>query len=337
MTPVEIRRAWLQKHATPTCASADFHWHPDAIDRDLRAAAADGVRGAARWVGLAPGRAAWAVPFAEVSPVDRRPYVGAMLTIARGAGQAELLLALDDDRGARWDDPERVAWSGAIAREACRAAPAAARAWPREAVAAMAAALCGEAAHVPDAPWTPRAIASLASWLEAPAAPVAFAIGGARAVPTTARDRLVAQAWQASARDRAAARRAWDAIGGEAGCAAIERGAAACRDAGALGAWLAARGAAIAADLEATAPWPWLARRWAGAPPLARERARGPLVEAIASRVIVDHLDAAIEGRGALRTWRALRVEALLPAPLRAQLAQAVRARVPALLEAAGG
>ncbi|MCE9576089.1 MAG: hypothetical protein K8W52_23255 [Deltaproteobacteria bacterium] len=338
MTRVELRRAWLQKHPTPTRDNGDFHWHPEAIDRELRAAAADGVRGAARWVGLREGRAAWAVPFTELAPSDRRPYVGAMLTIASGAGRASLLDALDDDEGTRWDAAAAMTWSRAIDPERCLAAPVEARGWPRDAIAAMAAGLCGEAAHVPEAPWTPRAIASLASWLDEPTAPVGFAIGGARSVPTSPRDRLVAQVWLASARDREGARRVWRVIASLDGkdlaarCAAIERGAAACRDAGALAAWLAARGASISAELDPQAPWPWLARRWAVASPLARERARGPLVEALASRVIVDQLDGA-----ALRTWRALRIEAVLPAALREQLVQAVRARVPGIVEAAGG
>lgn len=333
MTRVEIQRAWLQKHATPTRDNGDFHWHPDAIDRDLRAAAADGVRGGSRWVGLCDGRAAWAVPFEAQAPIDRRPYVGAMLTIARGAGRAGLLRALDDDRGMRWEADARDAWAHDGDDERGAAAPAAA--WTRDAVAAMVAALSGDAVQVPDAPWTPRAIASLASWLDEPAAPVAFAIGGARTTPTTARDRVIAQVWIASARDRRGAQRVWRAIATErdvaARCAAVERGAAACRDAGALAAWLASRGASIAGDLDPAAPWPWLTRRWAAADPLARERARGPLVEALASAVLVDQLDGV-----ALRTWRALRIESLLPAAVREPLAQAVRARVPGILEAAG-
>jgi hypothetical protein len=345
MPGCELQRAWLQKHATPTRANGDFHWHPAGGDGDLRAAAADGLRGATAWIALDGERAAWAVSFRDTAPSDGRAYAGALLTVARGSAPGWVLLgAIAEAPAGRWTDDARVTWTSDAAIAACAPAPAM---MDEDGVAAMVAALHGEAAVVPALAWTPRAIAALASWT-APGGAVAFAIGGGAPGPTTPRDRLLARVWRASALDLVGARRIWraiaalDAARGDAAraCAVVERGAAACRDATALAGWLADRGGPISTvGLAAAAPWPWLVARWAKAAPAVRARAMTPLVEAITARLVIDHLEALVATddhgrRGARRAWRALRLEALVPEAARTQLMAAIRARLPGLLDA---
>lgn len=108
---VELRHAWLQKHATPAADEGEFHWFPREGDRELRAACVDRMRGveppAVIWE-LAPGRVVWARPFAAIAPDDGRRYVGLVLTIAElaGATPADLLDALTLPPAAPWIDAE---------------------------------------------------------------------------------------------------------------------------------------------------------------------------------------------------------------------------------------
>ena len=114
-----IRRAWLQKHATPAAQGGEFHWYPAEGDRELRASLVEQLAGATGdlvlWQ-LAPGRVAWARTFAATAPSDGRRYTGLALAIAEGAGSpAELLDALVPSPAEPWREDLAVD----TARAAC--------------------------------------------------------------------------------------------------------------------------------------------------------------------------------------------------------------------------
>ncbi len=109
-----IRHAWLQKHPSPSAAAGEFHWHPPDRDRELRTSCVERLRGieppAVLW-SLAPGRVAWAQLFAATAPVDRRSYVGVVLTIVEddGARPADLLAALIAPPAEPWQRDDAMA------------------------------------------------------------------------------------------------------------------------------------------------------------------------------------------------------------------------------------
>jgi hypothetical protein len=109
-----LRHAWLQKHPSPSASGGEFHWHPPDRDRELRASCVERLRGieppAVLWT-LAPGRVAWAQLFAATAPVDRRSYVGVVLTVAEGDVPARLLASLAAPEPAPWREaaPEATA------------------------------------------------------------------------------------------------------------------------------------------------------------------------------------------------------------------------------------
>src|SRR5438045_1251908 len=106
-----VRHEWLQKHATPSSASGDFHWHPAAVDGDLRAEIAERARGCAAWARLAPGRVVWATGFDEIAPADGRRYPGLVVTVIESidaiASAAALLAAVPAIASRPWaGEPE---------------------------------------------------------------------------------------------------------------------------------------------------------------------------------------------------------------------------------------
>jgi hypothetical protein len=100
------RHAWLQKHPSPQAAGGEFHWYPDAGDRELRASFVERVRGveppAVLWQ-LERGRVAWGQVFSAIAPLDGRRYVGLVLSVVEGNRPvAELLAALVPPRPEPW-------------------------------------------------------------------------------------------------------------------------------------------------------------------------------------------------------------------------------------------
>lgn len=92
------RHAWLQKHPSPVAGGGEFHWYPEAGDRELRSGLVERVRGveppAVVWR-LEPGRVAWGQVFSAVAPRDGRRYVGLVLSVVEGQQPvAELLEAI---------------------------------------------------------------------------------------------------------------------------------------------------------------------------------------------------------------------------------------------------
>jgi len=91
------RHAWLQKHPTPLAAGGEFHWYPEAGDRELRAGFVERVRGieppAVLWQ-LERGRVAWGQVFSDSAPSDGRRYVGLVLSVVEGDRPIAELLAL---------------------------------------------------------------------------------------------------------------------------------------------------------------------------------------------------------------------------------------------------
>jgi hypothetical protein len=91
------RHAWLQKHPSPLATRGEFHWYPEAGDRELRAGFVERVRGieppAVLWQ-LERGRVAWGQVFSASAPVDGRRYVGLVLSVVEGDGPIADLLAL---------------------------------------------------------------------------------------------------------------------------------------------------------------------------------------------------------------------------------------------------
>jgi hypothetical protein len=114
-----VRHAWLQKHPSPAATRGEFHWYPEAADRELRAGFVERVRGveppAVLWQ-IEAGRVAWGQVFAATAPTDGRRYVGLVLTTVEGArSTAELLAAIEAPPPAPWCDG--VAIGGARRRD----------------------------------------------------------------------------------------------------------------------------------------------------------------------------------------------------------------------------
>ena len=90
------RHAWLQKHPSPLATGGEFHWYPDAGDRELRGGFVERVRGieppAVLWQ-LERGRVAWGQVFSAIAPLDGRRYVGLVLSVVEGDGPVAALLA----------------------------------------------------------------------------------------------------------------------------------------------------------------------------------------------------------------------------------------------------
>jgi len=124
---IEVRHAWLQKHASPSARDGEFHWHPADRDRELRTSVVERLRGieppAVLWQ-LSVGQVAWAQLFAATAPHDRRRYVGVALAIADepGAQPADLLAALVAPAAAPWsevaDEPRPVGMTAPVAASA---------------------------------------------------------------------------------------------------------------------------------------------------------------------------------------------------------------------------
>lgn len=124
-----MRHAWLQKHPSPLARGGEFHWYPDAGDRELRAGFVERLRGveppAVLWQ-LEPGRVAWGQLFAATAPTDGRRYVGLVLTVVEGAGDAaDLFAALAPPPAEPWSEATGGARAGdaAAPRSGGAAAP----------------------------------------------------------------------------------------------------------------------------------------------------------------------------------------------------------------------
>lgn len=146
-----VRHAWLQKHPSPGATRGEFHWYPEAADRELRAGFVERVRGveapAVLWQ-LEAGRVAWGQVFAAKAPTDGRRYVGLVLTTVEGARSApELLAAIEAPPPAPWQ--EGVATDGA-ARPAAIRELVASRATRGDEAGVVRALLSGGAAAVAD-------------------------------------------------------------------------------------------------------------------------------------------------------------------------------------------
>src|SRR5262249_56349466 len=73
-----LRRAWQQKHPSPSHPGWDFHWHPVELAGGAARPAAAGARadaGGAVW-SIGPRHALWLRGFAAVAPAEQRRYVG---------------------------------------------------------------------------------------------------------------------------------------------------------------------------------------------------------------------------------------------------------------------
>ncbi len=91
---IEVRHAWLQKHATPGAQDGRFHWFPesDADDAALRRWVVEqtqGLTAPAVWWELSEGQLVWAALFSATA--EDRPYRGIALCVARGAAPAHEL------------------------------------------------------------------------------------------------------------------------------------------------------------------------------------------------------------------------------------------------------
>ena len=206
------RHAWLQKHPSPLATGGEFHWYPDAGDRELRAGFVERVRGveppAVLWQ-LERGRVAWGQVFSATAPLDGRRYVGLVLSVVEGdRATGDLLARLAPPPAAPWTD---AVATESLGRKLAAQELAALRRGARGDVAAVARALLsGGSASVddPTAEDLPQWIASIERVLPEPGpAPRcgAWRAGG----PSGARDRvaeLAAAAWREPA-SRAA--RAW--------------------------------------------------------------------------------------------------------------------------------
>ncbi len=159
---MKARHAWLQKHASPIANGGEFHWYPADGDRELRASCVERQRGvdapAVLWE-LAPGRVAWAQPFAATAPHDKRRYSGLVLTIVETEGEA------DSESAAMLLDqlvaPPAEPWTEATATTP-RQAASAPRPSERDVAAVARALLTGGAARVAD-PLDPSLAAHVAS------------------------------------------------------------------------------------------------------------------------------------------------------------------------------
>ncbi|MDX2090673.1 MAG: hypothetical protein SFX73_22630 [Kofleriaceae bacterium] len=114
-----IRHAWLQKHPSPSASAGEFHWHPAADDRELRASLVERARGveppSVIWE-LMPGRVSWAQTFTATAPHDHRRYTGLVLTVVEraGASVADLLDELALPAAGPWSDGAPVSSVAAL-------------------------------------------------------------------------------------------------------------------------------------------------------------------------------------------------------------------------------
>jgi hypothetical protein len=159
---IQVPHAWLQKHPSPAASGGEFHWHPEARDRELRASCVERLRGieppAVLWQ-LSPGHVAWAQLFGATAPFDRRNYVGVVLTVAEGEGAtaAELLAELAVPAAGPWSVEAEAA-------AATRAVGVATPARMTGDVAAIARALLSGGSAIvddPEAPGLPHRIATV--------------------------------------------------------------------------------------------------------------------------------------------------------------------------------
>jgi hypothetical protein len=362
-----VRHEWLQKHATPSSASGDFHWHPAIVDGDLRAEIAERARGCAAWARLAPGRVVWATGFDEIAPADGRRYPGLVVTVIESidaiASAAALLAAVPAIAARPWASEREAASGDDLVVEVVEPPPLASGAafvsrWSADEAGAAAGALRTAepmaCAAIDEA--TPRALATLDTWIDddlrACVRDVAIVRGAAAAA--AALDHYAGRAWCAV--DAVGARRVWrsalalatrEGVAAEALFDDLAALAAAWDRAGDLDAWLvragviggaerdaaAARGLALVGD---DAGWLWnrIVHAWGRGcfAPAVTERLAGTL----ARRILADHLIALERDAQPLRYWRRLRWEALLPRERRDHLAAGVRARIPSLVDARG-
>lgn len=166
------RHAWLQKHPSPLAKGGEFHWYPDAGDRELRAGFVERVRGieppAVLWQ-LERGRVAWGQVFSATAPIDGRRYVGLVLSVVEADRPiADLLAMVAPPAAVPWTDAIVTASRG---RELAVQELAALRRSTRGDVVAVARALMtGGSARVDDpaCPELPQWIASIERVLPEP-------------------------------------------------------------------------------------------------------------------------------------------------------------------------
>jgi hypothetical protein len=120
-----IESSWLQKHPSPVASGGEFHWYPEAGDRELRASSVERMRGleppAVLWQ-LEPGRVAWGQLFSAIAPLDGRHYTGLVLSVVtEAAAPAELLAMLVPPAAAPWGEPGELRDHGGDAVAVARA------------------------------------------------------------------------------------------------------------------------------------------------------------------------------------------------------------------------
>jgi len=367
-----IGHEWLQKHATPSSASGDFHWHPAVVDGSLRAEIAERARGCAAWARLAPGRVVWATSFEAIAPADGRRYPGLVVSVIEGdASAAALLHAVPVIAAQPWSGDGGSDRASAIVDhdvdvdhdvevaelEPMAGAPSDASWSPDEAAAAAAVLRAGGTMACASLEGATRALATLDTWCDDDARTSVREIAIVRGAPAavSALDHYAGQAWRA--RELGAARRVWraaQALASDEGVAIaawydeLAELVAAWDRADDLDRWLTragvigerdraaagARGAAIAGD---DAGWLWnkVVHAWGRGcfDAAATER----IASTLARRILADHLIALERAASPLRYWRRLRWEALLPRERREHMSERVRARIPALVGGARG
>jgi len=209
------RHAWLQKHPSPVAMRGEFHWYPEAGDRELRAGFVERVRGieppAVLWQ-LERGRVAWGQVFSATAALDGRRYVGLVLSVVEGDRPvADLLATLAPPAAAPWTEAAATESQG---RDLAVQELAGAKRASRGDVAGVARALLsGGTASVedPTSAELPRWIASIERVLPEPGARPrcgVWSMGGAGGAGG-AHDRvaeLIAAAWREPASHAA---RAW--------------------------------------------------------------------------------------------------------------------------------
>ncbi|HTJ43991.1 MAG TPA: hypothetical protein VL463_17920 [Kofleriaceae bacterium] len=350
-----MRHAWLQKHATPSSASGDFHWHPSSSgDPEI----AERARGCLAFARLAPGRVVWARSFDEIAPADGRRYAGLVVSVIEGDASAAALLA-----SVPWIEAP-YAGAASVEEDVEIAEPG-----PLSSSAFLSAEVAGAAAHAlrcGDAfacesiePSIARALATLDTWIDpsvrARTRDVSIKIGAPAAAP--ALDHYAGAAWRACASDPARARRVWraalalaqhDGLSAETLFDELAALVDAWDRAADLDAWLArtgviddaaraacvARGVALSGD---DAGWLWNKVVHAWGRGCFETRASDRIAGALARRILADHLIALERDAPPLRYWRRLRWEAMLPADRRAPLEAGVRARIGSLIGGARG
>jgi hypothetical protein len=205
--PAASRHAWLQKHPSPAAAGGEFHWYPEAGDRELRASLVERVRGveppAVLWQ-LEPRRVAWSQVFSAVAPGDGRRYVGLVLSVVEGRrSAAELLATLALPPAGPWGTTSAERAFGVRGVRGLEGEP------PGDAVGVVRALLSGGAARVgdPTSPALPAWIASIERVL--PAAPPRSRAGAWTTVTSPVHDRVAALGAAAWAQPQARAAEAW--------------------------------------------------------------------------------------------------------------------------------